>query len=83
MLRSHAAILVEESQKGFREEDDIRELRQPRRRRQQEHHKFTHLTRKMIPLHALHAHFSCLENSKTFSFYPRPEMTCFAVEWTT
>ena len=35
MLRSLAAILVEESQKGFREEDDIRELRQPRRRRQQ------------------------------------------------
>ena len=46
MLLSRAAILVMESQKGFTGEDDIRELRQPQRRRQQECHKFVHLTMK-------------------------------------
>ena len=38
---------------------------------------------KTIVLHALHVHFSFLFISQTFSFFPRREMTCFAVVWTT
>ena len=38
---------------------------------------------KTIVLHALHVHFSFLDTSQTFSFFPRREMTCFAVVWTT
>ena len=38
---------------------------------------------KIIVLHALHVHISFLDISQTFSFFPRREMTCFAVVWTT
>ena len=34
-------------------------------------------------LHALHVHFSSFHILKTFSFFLRREMTCFAVVWTT
>ena len=34
-------------------------------------------------LHALHVHFSSFDILKTFSFFLRREMTCFAVVWTT
>ena len=36
-----------------------------------------------IVLHALHVQFSFLKISQTFWFFPRREMTCFAVVWTT
>ena len=64
---------------------DSRELKQPRRRRQQKPHKFAYLTTegKTVFLHALHVHFSSFDILKTFSFFLRREMTCFAVEWTT
>ena len=61
----------------------IRELKQARRRRQQECHKFAYLTEKTKLLHALHVHFPFLDISQTFSFFLRREMTCFAVAWTT
>ena len=38
---------------------------------------------KTIVLHALHVYFSFLDISQTFSFFPRREMTCFSVVWTT
>ena len=38
---------------------------------------------KTTVLHALHVHFSFLDNSQPFSFFPRREITCFAVVWTT
>ena len=38
---------------------------------------------KAIDLHALHVQFSFLFISQRFSFFPRREMTCFAVAWTT
>ena len=38
---------------------------------------------KTAVLHALHVHFSFLNISQTFSFFPRREMTCFADVWTT
>ena len=38
---------------------------------------------KTIVLHALHVHFSCFDILKTFSFFLRREMTCFARVWTT
>ena len=60
----------------------IWELKQARRRRQQECHKFAYLTEKTIVLHALHVHFPFLDISQTFSFFPRREITCFAVAWT-
>ena len=34
-------------------------------------------------LHALHEHFSAFDILKTFSFFLRRQMTCFAVVWTT
>ena len=61
----------------------IRELKQPRRRRQQ---KLTNLhiwQWKTVFLHALHVHFSSFDILKTFSSFLRREMTCFAVAWTT
>ena len=60
----------------------IRELKQARRRRQQECHKFAYLTEKTIVLHALHVYFSFLYILPTFSFFLRREMTCFTVRWT-
>ena len=38
---------------------------------------------KTMFLHALHVHFSFFYILQTFSFFPRREMTCFAVGWTT
>ena len=38
---------------------------------------------KTVYLHALHVHFSSFDILKTFSFFLRREMTCFAVVWTT
>ena len=60
-----------------------RELKQPRQRRQQKPHKFAYLTMKTKVLHALHVHFSFLDISQTFSFFPWREMTAFAVVWST
>ena len=60
-----------------------REVKQPRRRRQQERHKFAYLTMKNTFLHALHVHFSYLDILKTLLFFLRREMTCFAVVWAT
>ena len=61
-----------------------RELMQPRRRRQQNPHKFAYLTMK----NSIFARFACAffifwHFARTFSFFLRREMTCFAVEWTT
>ena len=60
-----------------------RELKEPRRRRQQKPHKFAYLTMKNSLLHALHVHFSSFDILKTFSFFLRREMTCFPAVWTT
>ena len=38
---------------------------------------------KTVFLHALHVHFPSFDILKTFSFFLRREMTCFAVVWTT
>ena len=38
---------------------------------------------KTVFLHALHVHISSFDILKTFSFFLRREMTCFAVVWTT
>ena len=38
---------------------------------------------KQYLLHASHVHISFFDVLKTFSFFLRREMTCFAVEWTT
>ena len=38
---------------------------------------------KTVFLHALHVHFSSFDLLRTFSFFLRREMTCFAVVWTT
>ena len=61
---------------------DIREFKQPRRRRQQN---LTNLfdNETQYFLRALHVHFSSFDILKTLSFFLRREMTCFAVEWTT
>ena len=48
----------------------IRELKEARRRQQQECHKFAYLTEKTIALHALQMHFPFLDISQTFSFFP-------------
>ena len=61
----------------------FRELKQPRGQRQQKPHKFAYLIMKNSSLHALHVHFSSFDILKTFSFFLRREMTCFAVVWTT
>ena len=39
----------------------IRELKQPRRRRRQERHKFAYLTMKTVVLHVLHVHFPFMQ----------------------
>ena len=56
-----------------------RELKKPRRRRRQKCYKFAYLTMKTIVLHALHVKFLFSLISLQFSFFPRREMTCFAV----
>ena len=57
---------------------NIRELKQSRRRRQQERHKFAYLTMKNNSFARLKLHFSFLDILQTFSFFPRGEITCFA-----
>ena len=62
----------------------MRELKEPRRRRQQGRQKFAYLTTKTtVFLHALHVHSSFFYILQTFSFFLRREMTCFVVVWTT
>ena len=63
--------------------NQIRELKQPRRRWQQQRHNLHTWQRKIVVLHALHVHFLFLDIWQTFSFFPRREITCFAVVWTT
>ena len=60
-----------------------RELKQSRRRRQQKPDKFAYLTMENRIFNALHVHFSAFDILKTFSFFLRRQMTCFAVVWTT
>ena len=62
---------------------DTRELKQPRQRRQQKPTNLHIWQWKTVSLHALHLHFSSFDILKTFSFFLRREMTCFAVVWTT
>ena len=59
-------------------------LKQPRRRRQQEPHKFAYLTMKSsIFARFARAFFIFFGDIlKTFSLFLRHEMTCFAVVWT-
>ena len=63
----------------------IRELTQPRRRGQQERHKFAYLTMKNNSLVARFAGAFFLSDIsiRTFSFFLRRKMACFAVVWTT
>ena len=61
-----------------------RELKQPRRRQQQKPHKFAYLTiQNRIFARFARAYFSPFDILKSFSFFLRGEMTCFAVVWTT
>ena len=62
---------------------NTRELKQPRQRQQQERHTFAYLTMKNNSFYALHEHFLSQDISQTFPFFPRREMTCFAIVWTT
>ena len=62
---------------------DTRELKQPRRRRHQNPTNLHIWQWKTASLHALHVHFSSFDILKTFSFFLRREMTCFAVVWMT
>ena len=62
----------------------FRELKQPRRRRQQKPHKFAYLTMEnRIFARFARAYFIFWHLKLTFSFFLRREMTSFAVEWTT
>ena len=45
--------------------------------------KFAYLTMKNSIFASLQVHFSFFDILKTFSFFLRREMTCFAVVWTT
>ena len=60
----------------------IRELKQPQWRRQQKAHKFAHW-KNSIFARFVHVHFSSFDILKTFLFFLRREMTCFAVVGTT
>ena len=59
-----------------------RELKTPRRRRQQERHKFTYLTMKNNSFARFARAFFIFRHFAAFSFFPRGEMTRFAVAWT-
>ena len=61
----------------------IRELKQPRRRRQQKPHKFAYFTMKNSIFARFARAFFIFDILETFSFFLRREMTCFAVVWTT
>ena len=58
-------------------------IKQPRRRRQQERHKFAYLTMKNNSFARFARAVFIFDISQTFSFFLRREMTCFAVVWTT
>ena len=58
---------------------DIRELKQPRRRRQQNPTNLRIWQWKTVFLRALHVHSSSFDILKTLSFFLRREMTCFAI----
>ena len=60
-----------------------RELTQPRRRRQQESHKFAYLIVKNNSFARFARAVFIFDISLMFSFFLRREMTCFAVVWTT
>lgn len=60
-----------------------RERKQPWWQHQQDRHQFACYKRWKTVLHGLHALFSCLYGSLSFSFSPRREMTCISVAWTT
>ena len=62
----------------------FRELKQPRRRRQQKPHKFAYLTMEnSIFARFARAYFIFWHLKLTFSFFLRREITSFTVEWTT
>ena len=61
----------------------IRELTQPRRRLQQERHKFAYLIEKNNSFARFARAVFIFDISQTFSFFLRREMTGFAVVWTT
>ena len=61
----------------------LRELTQPRRRRQQERHKFAYLIVKNNSFARFARAVFIFDISQKFSFFLRREMTCFAVVWTT
>ena len=63
--------------------NNIRELKQPRRRRQQKPHKFAYLTMKNSIFACFARAFLIFDILKTFLFFLRREMTCFSVVWTT
>ena len=62
---------------------DSMELKQPRRRRQQERHKFAYLIVKNNSFARFARAVFIFDISQTFSFFPRREMTSFAVVRTT
>ena len=64
-------------------QSSIRELKQPRRRRQQKPHKCAYLIMKNRIFASFARHFSAFDILKTFSFFLRRQITCFAVVWTT
>ena len=59
------------------------ELKQPRRRRQQEIHKCVYLTMKSNRFARFARAFLICDVSQTSSFFQRRERTCFAAVWTT
>jgi len=60
----------------------FRELKQPRRRRQQNPHIFAYLTMKNSIFARFARHFSFFDILKMFAFLQRREKTCFAGVWT-
>ena len=60
-----------------------RELKPPQRQRQQKPHKFAYLTMKNISFARFARALFIFDILKTFSFFPRREMTSFAFVWTT
>ena len=62
---------------------NIRELKQLLRRRQQNPTNLHVWQWKTVFLHTLHVHFSSFDILKTFLLFPRREITCFTVVWTT
>ena len=87
-LRGQNSNFVDTQEQRVKEifqENEIRELKQRRRRRQQKPHKFAYLTMKNSIFARFARAFFIFSHLqlKTFSFFLRREMTCFAVVWTT